>query len=192
MFRSIGSTPSCAGLSRVSTSLPRGKTWMAVTSTAMTRRVRQFERNLLQYRVSEVLIIRDEEHRLELQGNPHPEERALSRTRLEGWPRVRAWGPSFETHRLRDAPQDEGFESRRIKVSIYDDLFHGIARPGLSAGPRCSWSFCASQNGCKGAKGGNGGAFGFGSPWCCPLRADDDETSESLKFRLGGEGQSSW
>jgi len=28
--------------------------------------------------------------------------------------------------------------------------------------------------------------------WTYTLRANDDETSKSLKFRLGGEGQSSW
>ena len=59
-FRSIAGTPSCADLSRASTSLPRGKTWMAVTSTAMTWTVHQFERNVLQVSDFEIRIISSE------------------------------------------------------------------------------------------------------------------------------------
>jgi hypothetical protein len=33
--------------------------------------------------------------------------RSLRSKRLEGWPQAPALLPSFETHRLRDAPQDE-------------------------------------------------------------------------------------
>ena len=46
---------------------------------------------------------------------PHPEEPGAA-GRLEGWPLARSSpGPSFETHRLSDAPQDEdklGVESK--------------------------------------------------------------------------------
>src|SRR3954462_3971337 len=38
---------------------------------------------------------------------PHPEERALARVSKDGGLHGRCLRPSFETHRLRDAPQDE-------------------------------------------------------------------------------------
>ena len=38
---------------------------------------------------------------------PHPEEQAEG-WRLEGWPLAPPLPPSFETHRSRDAPKDEG------------------------------------------------------------------------------------
>jgi hypothetical protein len=38
---------------------------------------------------------------------PHPEERALARVSKDGSLRGPRLWPSFETHRFRDAPQDE-------------------------------------------------------------------------------------